>query len=85
MAVILLEWARWNSNWVRGGSPDSTDIALQAVSSHLPNKVAQTAAGTIGWIFLTTLQANMDHAPHYATLVHSIQRCLEKLEQCILA
>ena len=23
--------------------------------------------------------------PAYATLVHSIQRCLEKLEQCILA
>lgn len=22
----------------------------------------------------------MDHAPHYVTLVHSIQRCLEKLE-----
>ena len=49
------------------------------------NKVAQTAAGTMGWIFLTALKANMDSALHDATAVYNVQRCLEELEQCILA
>ena len=53
------------------------------VSSHLLNKVAQTAAGTMGWIFLTTLKANMDSALHDATAVYNVQRCLEELEQCM--
>ena len=51
------------------------------VSSHLLNKVAQTAAGTMGWIFLTALKANMDSALHDATAVYNVQRCLEELEQ----
>ena len=45
------------------------------------NKVAQTAAGTMGWIFLTALKANMDSALHDATAVYNVQRCLEELEQ----
>ena len=33
-------------------SPDSIEKALQTGSSHLTNKVAWTAAGTVVWIFL---------------------------------
>ena len=55
------------------------------VSSHLPNKVARTATGTMGWISLTALKVNMDLALSDATLVHNVQRCLEELEQCIEA
>ena len=54
------------------------------VSSHLLNKVAQTAAGTMGWIFLTALKANMDSAHHDATRACNVQRCLEEPEQWIL-
>ena len=64
-----------------GGSLDSTGKAFQVVSSHLLNKVAQTAAGTMGWIFLTALKANMDSALHDATPACNVQRCLEELEQ----
>ena len=32
--------------------PDSLEKASQAVSSHLLDKAAGTAAGTMGWIFL---------------------------------
>ena len=39
------------------GSLDSTEKALEAVSSHLLNKAAWTATGTVGWIFLTALHA----------------------------
>ena len=67
------------------GSPDSKEMALQAVSSHLPNKMAQTAADTVGWIFLTALKVNMDLVLCDATPVHNVQRCLEELEQCIVA
>ena len=58
---------------------------LQMVSSHLPNKAAQTATGTVGWIFLTALKVNMDLVLCDATPVHNVQRCLEELEQCIVA
>ena len=58
---------------------------LQMVSSHLPNKVAWTATGTVGWISLTALKVNMDLALCDATLVHNVQRCLEELEQCTVA
>ena len=58
---------------------------LQMVSSHLPNKVARTATGTVGWIFLTALKVNMDLALCDATLLHNVQRCLKELEQCIVA
>ena len=55
------------------------------MSSHLLNKAAWTAAGNVGWIFLTALKVNMDSALQDATLVCNAQRCLEELEQCILA
>ena len=63
------------------GSPDSTEKALQATSSHLPSKAARTAAGNMGQIFLTTLQVNMGNA----ALVCNVQSHLEELEQHILA
>ena len=56
-----------------GGSLDSTGKALQAVSSHLLNKAAWTATGTVGWIFLTVLHANMDGALRNATPVLHVQ------------
>ena len=55
------------------------------MSSHLLNKAAWTAAGNVGWIFLTALKVNMDSALQDATLVCNAQRCLKELEQCILA
>lgn len=51
-------------------------------SSHLPNRAAQTAAGTVGWIFLTALKVNMNNALCDAALVCNVQ---EELEQRILA
>lgn len=45
------------------------------------NKVAWTAAGTVGWIFLAALKANTASALIDATSVHDMQRHLEKLEQ----
>ena len=43
VAVIIWAWA------VVDGSLDSTEKVLQVVSSHLLDKVAQTAAGTMRW------------------------------------
>ena len=63
-----------------GGRLGSSEKALQVVSSHLPNKNAWTAAGTVGWTFLTDLKANMDHALCVAMLVRDMQRRLEELE-----
>ena len=57
---------------------------LQVVSSHLLNKVTQTATGTVGWIFLTAMKANTDQALCNAALVQNVQRHLEELEQCVL-
>ena len=37
---------------VVNGSPDSIEKALYVVSSHLPDRVAQTATGIMGQIFL---------------------------------
>ena len=51
-------------------------------SSHLPNRAAQTAAGTVGLIFLTALKVNMNNALCDAALVCNVH---EELEQCILA
>ena len=51
MAVILSVWAPVEDWEVVDGSPDSIGKALQAASFLLPMKVAQTAAGTVGWIF----------------------------------
>ena len=67
------------------GSQDSLEKVLEAVSSPLPNKAALIAAGTVGWIFLTALKVNMDHALNDAMPVCNVQRHLEELEQCILA
>ena len=55
------------------------------MSSHLLDKMAQTSAGTVSWIFLTTLKVNMDSVLRDAVLVHDVQGCLEELEQCVLA
>ena len=52
------------------------------VSYHLPNKASWTSAGTVGWIFLTALRANLDSAPCSAALVRNVQR---GLEECVLA
>ena len=65
------------------GSPDSIEKMLQDVHSHFLNKVAGTATGTVGWIFLAALKANIDQTLCNAVLVHSVQRHLEELEQCI--
>ena len=61
------------------GSPDSVEKVLQAVRSHLLNKVAGTATGSVEWIFLTPLKANMNSAVCDAAPVPSVQRCLEGL------
>ena len=66
-------------------SPDNTEKALEVVSSCFPNKAAWTAARTVGWIFLTALKENMDSALHNVMPGRNRQRCLEELEQCILA
>ena len=63
------------------GSLDSTEKALQVVSSRLPDKVACTATGTRGWIFLIALKANTASALIDAMSVNDVQRHLEKLEQ----
>ena len=39
----------------------------------------------MGWVFLTALKVNMDSTLHDAVPVCNVQRCLEELEQCILA
>ena len=54
------------------------------MSSHLLNKAAWTAAGTIVWVFLTALKVNMNRALHNAMQVHNVQRHLEELGQRIL-
>ena len=85
MAAIFLVWAPVEDWEAVDGSPDSIEKVLQAVRSHFLNKVAGTATGTVGWIFLTPLKANMNSAVCDAAPVHSVQRCLEELEQHILA
>ena len=70
--------------WV-DGPPENTERALQAVGSHLLNKVARTAAGTMGWIFPTALMANVDSALCDAKPVCHVQRHLEEAEQHIPA
>ena len=83
--MILLVWAPLEDWEAMGSSLDSTEKALQVVSSHLLDKVAWTSAGAVSWIFLTTLRVNMDGALRDAVLVHDVQGCLEELEQCTLA
>lgn len=77
-AVILLAWAPVGDWKVVDGSPDSTEKVVQAVSSYLLKKVAQTALGTVVWIFLTALKVNMNSTLHDAMLVCNMQRCLQE-------
>ena len=79
VAVILSAWALVEDWEVVDGSLDSIEKMLEVVSSRLPNKVAQIATGTMGWIFLTALKANMDSALCDAMSEHSVQRSLEEL------
>ena len=85
--VVLCVWLRfsqlglqWKIGKAVGSLLSSIESALQAVSSHLQNKAAQTATGTLGWVFLTDLKANMDSAPCDAAPVHKLQRQEEELE-----
>ena len=85
MAVILLVWAPLEDWEAVGISPDSIEKVLLVVSSQLLDKAAWTSAGTVSWIFLTTLKVNTDSVLRDAILVHDVQRCSEELEQCMLA
>lgn len=81
---VLSAWAPVQDREAVDGSQDSIEKVLEAVSSPLPNKAALTAAGSVGWIFLTALKVNMDQALHDAEQVCNVQRCLEELAQCIV-
>ena len=63
------------------GSLENIEKVLRAVSSHLPDKVAWTAAGTVGQIFQTSLKVNMDSALCETKQACDVQRCLEELEK----
>ena len=69
---------------VMDSSPDSTEKALKALSSYLLKKVVPTAAGTVGWVFLTALKANIESTLCDATPVCNVQRSLEELDRRIL-
>ena len=60
VAAVFLVWAPVEDWEAVDGSPDGTGKLLQAVRSHSLSKVAGTAAGPVGRIFLTPLKANMD-------------------------
>ena len=60
VGMILLAWVPVEDWEVVDGSPNGTEKVLQVVSSHSPNKATWTAAGTVGWIFLSALKVNMD-------------------------
>ena len=62
---------RQTSRSADGG--DSIEKVLQVVSSYLLNKVARTATGTVGWILLTAMKANMSSVPR----CHTSVRCAE--------
>ena len=83
-ATVFSVWMLMEDWEVAGSSPDSIEKALQVVSSRLPDKVVWTVAGTVGWIFLTALKANMDSALCDAMQVCQLQREEEKLEPCLL-
>ena len=85
MAVILLVWSPLEDWEAVGSSPDSVEKVLLVVSSHLLDKVSWTSAGTVSWIFLTTLKVSIDSVLRDAILVHDVQRCSEELEQCMLS
>ena len=74
VAVVLSVWSLVEDQEVADRSLDSLKEVLQTVSSHLPDKVACTAAGTMGWIFLTALKSNVDSAHRQAVQVSELQR-----------
>ena len=74
MAMVLSVWALVEDREEAGRSLDSLEKVLQTASSHLPDKVARSASGTMGWIFLTALKANMDSACRQAVQVSKLQR-----------
>ena len=67
-----------SSGRLGGGGQESTEKMLWVVRSCLPNKVARTATGMVGWIFLSALKTNMDGTLRDAVPVHSVQRRLEE-------
>lgn len=71
VAMVLLAWAPLEGWEPEDGAPTTLEKVLQAVSSHLLDTAAGTAAGTLGWIFLTALKVNMDNALHDAAQVLS--------------
>ena len=81
VAVALSVWVPVEDWEAVDGSLDSTEKALQVVSSRLPEKVASaTATGTMGWMFLIALKACMESALHDGVQVHKLQRWEEELE-----
>ena len=52
VAMVLSAWALVEHWEAVNSSPDSTEKVLQVVSSHLLDKVAQTAAGTMRLLIL---------------------------------
>ena len=74
MATVIRAWVPVEDWEVVDGSPDTIKEAFQVLSSCLPNKAACTAAGTVEWVSLITLKANMDRALHHAAQVHEFQR-----------
>lgn len=83
LAMVLSVWAPVENWEVVKRSPDSLEKALQVVSSRLLDKTVSTAAGTVGWIFLTALKAKMDCARHDAVQVRELHRQEGELELCI--
>ena len=71
--MILLAWALVEDWDVVDGSLASIEKVLQVVSSYLLNNVARTATGTVGWILLTAMKANMSSVPR----CHTSVRCAE--------
>lgn len=71
VAMVLLVWAPVEGWEAEDGSPTTLEKVLQAVRSCLPDTVAGTATGTLGWIFLTALKVNTDNALHDAAQVLS--------------
>ena len=63
VAATLSDWALVEDWEVVDGSLASIEKVLQVVSSYLLNKAAWTAIGTVGWILLTAMKANMSSVP----------------------
>ena len=66
VAMVLLVWALVEDWEAVDWSPHSLEKALQVVNSHLLDRAALTATGTMGWTFLIALKVNMDSDLHDA-------------------